>query len=165
MYWSSRVKQPLQILENLADYIFRVPKGIVWIVEPAVAQWDEQRHFWSSRYIYNINFDREKETIEFKSLKFGIFSILLPKYSNLPFKEWRLMPSSTSTVTLRLKTALMTIEFTIKEDFVCISNIEDISKGPLHEIIGIDFKVRHLKRVSPKQYPKFINLFIFKKFC
>lgn len=40
----------------------------------------------------------------------------------------------------------MIIEFTIKENFVCISNIKNIAEGPLHKILDKYYKVRDLKR-------------------
>lgn len=48
---------------------------------------------WTSKDVYYQEFDSESNTLSFKIGKLGFFGFALPKYHNLPFKNWEMFPN------------------------------------------------------------------------
>lgn len=80
--------------ENCIVILITLPDTIVWIETPIVAQWDDHKNGWYTRYVYNTKYDPDEKTVEFRATKFGIYSIALPRYYNLPYTYWSLQPNS-----------------------------------------------------------------------
>lgn len=64
----------------------------LWLSEPIICSWDDDRKIWTTEHIKEPEFNEEKQLITFRTQRFGVFSLAVEKYCCMPFRYWRMRP-------------------------------------------------------------------------
>ncbi|KAF2897504.1 hypothetical protein ILUMI_08660, partial [Ignelater luminosus] len=124
----------------------RLPEHIVWFDVPLVCQWDDNEQLWTTKDIYDLKYMEDENRFIFRTGRFGCFAMAMYKFCNMPYQSWELRPAADGTIIFRITAAIIFIEFTIKEDLICISHLENTPNNALQKIIGVYFTFPKLIR-------------------
>lgn len=137
----------------------------MWIDVPVVCHWDKEKSYWSTNDIHDFKHIEEKGYVTFRTGVFGRFSVAAFRYSNIPFQAWEMKPEIESvifswaliktsngfdfsgSVTLQISASILVVDFNVKDNLVCISQIQNNPGDILNDIVGVYFKLPKLIRV------------------
>lgn len=122
------------------------PKHVIFLEQPIICRWDHDNKYWTSANISKVEYDNENNIITFRTGVFGIFAFATLRYNHLPFRNWRIIPEKDESVTVKLITAGLRIDFNIKGGLICLALLEKYTTSSLNHIIGKYFKLSRLKR-------------------
>lgn len=122
------------------------PKNVIFLQPPIICRWDLDNKYWSTANISKVEYDNENHTITFKTDDFGIFAFATLRYNHLPFHNWKIIPEKDESVTVKLITAGLRINFNIKGGLICLALLKKNDDNCLTPIIGKYFKLSRLKR-------------------
>lgn len=74
---------PVSVQYKLADNVFTTEND-----EIQVGVWDEENRVWSTEFIEDLSFDREKRWLMFSTRKFAPIAYLQSKITDYPFDSW-----------------------------------------------------------------------------
>lgn len=117
-------------------------------------RWDEDEHIWSTDGFYNIKYDEETATLKFRTSCFGILGFGADRWINMPYTFWELRPLEQSRTRLTLKAQHVTLEFTIQNDEICLSSLQDVprSQKVQDNLLNVYMKPAAFIKVSSYSY-------------
>lgn len=106
------------ILISFSFTVDRLPETVFWFEPPVVAHWLPERKMWSTKYVHDVKFNEEKQTIAFRVGRLGIHGLAGYKFANLPFQSWELKPETGKSGRLHAGVVLTVAAATIQAEFV-----------------------------------------------
>ncbi|CAG9853528.1 unnamed protein product [Phyllotreta striolata] len=150
-------KQPEQIEEEMRkqeealDRLIAIdltwPQHVIFLELPIVCVWMEKEKHWTKRYVHDLKHNEDKGTMSLKTQVFGIFGLATLRYANLPFQAWDVKPESNGSVTINITTAIIILEFNVKDGLVCISQLQNSPNRALLDQIGKYVKLHRVKKM------------------
>ncbi|KAF2885426.1 hypothetical protein ILUMI_20706 [Ignelater luminosus] len=123
-----------------------LPDHVLWLHMPMVCQWDEENYQWTTGDIYDLKYNEEENCLTFRTGRFGCFALATYKYSNMPYQAWEIKPDADDTILFQITAAILLIEFKIKGDLICISQLQNLPNENLQSITGVYYKLPKLIR-------------------
>ncbi|XP_043528428.1 dynein axonemal intermediate chain 7-like isoform X1 [Frieseomelitta varia] len=140
------IEAEMKALELAMDALIlltlKLPETVFWFEPPVVAHWLPEKKMWSTKYVHDVKFNEEKQTIAFRVGRLGIHGLAGYKFANLPFQSWELKPEAGKSgrlhagVVLTVTAATIQAEFVIREDRVCLNSFTGAASIPLKETLG-----------------------------
>ncbi|CAH1102221.1 unnamed protein product [Psylliodes chrysocephalus] len=153
-------KQPEQIeeemrkqeeaLDGLIFIDLTWPQHVIFLELPIVCIWIEEDKCWTKKYVHDLKHNEEKGTLSFMTQCFGIFGLATLRYANLPFQAWDIKPESDGSITFNITTAIIILEFNIKNGLMCISQLQNSPNKALLDQIGKYVKLHVIKKMLKK---------------
>ncbi|XP_011499265.1 PREDICTED: axonemal 84 kDa protein [Ceratosolen solmsi marchali] len=126
-------------MEALILVTLKLPETKLWFEPPLVAHWLSDEKIWSTEDVHDIKYNEEKQTITFRTGKFGIHGLVAYRFINLPFQSWELKPEADKNgngVILSITGAIIQLEFLIREDMVCLNSVVGAAHKVFENIEG-----------------------------
>lgn len=120
------------------------PKHVIFLEPPVICRWDPQKKNWTKSDIHNVQY--EEGTVRFRTGIFGIFAFASPRHKHLPFRNWRITPEKDDSITVKILSTVLKMDFNIKGDSICLAAVENGSAQALDDILGKYLKLNRLKR-------------------
>lgn len=57
-----------------------------------VCQWSSEQNLWTTKNVHDVKHNEEKQTIQFRTGKFGPFAMAVYRYNSMPFQAWEIKP-------------------------------------------------------------------------
>ncbi|KAK1136444.1 hypothetical protein K0M31_000996 [Melipona bicolor] len=140
------IEAEMKALELAMDALIlltlKLPETVFWFEPPVVAHWLPEKKMWSTKYVHDVKFNEEKQTIAFRVGRLGVHGLAAYKFANLPFQSWELKPETGKSgrlhagVVLTVTAATIQAEFVIREDRVCLNSFTGAASIPLKETLG-----------------------------
>jgi hypothetical protein len=129
---STSQADPVGVIITLPDYIFTTPKD-----EIKVGIWDEDQNVWSSDYIEDLAFDREKRELEFSTRKFAPIAFLQSKVTDFPYDSWylRCVDQEKALLTKRINLNIEISPLSVKLVEMDQPELKHLIEKPMH--VGI----------------------------
>lgn len=141
------LKQQEAEMDKLILLNISMPQHVIWLDVPMVVHWDRRNKLWTRKHVYDFKHVEEKNYITFRTGAFGTFALATNKYASLPYQAWELKPEIDGTVTLQITTALLMLEFNIKESLVSMTQLQNSPNNALQDIVGKYYKLSMLKKL------------------
>lgn len=125
------------IINKLVSVTVALEENCLWFEPPNLVQWNAEKKCWTDEYIVDCRFNEEKQNYTFRSGRLGIFGFMVQRYSNLPYQTWELRPESANTVLFNLTASTVVVDFKIKNDKVCIVQIQNAPSAVLDHLIDV----------------------------
>lgn len=122
------------------------PTHVIFLQFPVLCRWDNKKNHWTKSNIHRVSYDKENSIIRFRTAVFGTFAFATPRYINLPFRNWRIQPEKDESVTVKIMSVVLRLNFNIKGNLICLSLVENNPAKALQDITGKYFKLNRLKR-------------------
>lgn len=110
--------------EKLICFSLCLPKDVIFLENPSVCLWDENSKSWTTRGIYEIDFEHMERKLTFRSSGFGLFGLSVKRHMNYPYKNWDVRPNADDSISIVLEGSKVTINLTIHESNVRIDDFE-----------------------------------------
>nr|XP_018902246.1 PREDICTED: protein CASC1-like [Bemisia tabaci] len=134
-------------LEKLVTISIVLPDNILWFEPPTVVQWDDQHKYWSTQYIFDQKFNEEKQVVVFRAGRMRPFGLATFRFSNLPYQTWEIRPGPGSTISFSITAAIIIVEFLVKNDEICLNQLQNATSTALQELVGIFYKPHKLMKL------------------
>lgn len=122
------------------------PKHVIFPQYPILCRWDDEQKNWTKTHIHQVAYDTEKGSINFRTAVFGIFSFATLRYYNLPYTNWRIRPEKNESVTVKIVSPIVRMDFNITGGLICLSLLYNCSENILETVKGKYLKLSRLKR-------------------
>lgn len=113
-------------------------------------QWDKENGYWSTEYIYEVKFNEEKQALSFRAGKMTAFGLAVFKYNNFPYQNWKLKWDARSTspqIVFCLNTSALVLEFIIRANELCITQLENANTSALQQLVGVFYEPKVLVKL------------------
>ncbi|KAJ8958390.1 hypothetical protein NQ318_002172 [Aromia moschata] len=108
---------------------------------------ERRRETLEQKDVQDLKHNEEKGMVSFRTGAFGIFGLAALRYANLPYQAWEIRPEEDGTVTFQLTTAVLFLEFNVKDGLICITLLKNSPNKSLKSLTGTYFKFHKLKRI------------------
>lgn len=105
---STAVTDPIQATFKLPEYVFTTDKD-----DMKMGVWDTSTNTWNSELIEELNFDKAKRELSFKTRKFAPIAFLQPKTIDFPYDSWYLRCTDEQVGLLTINTKRITLNIEI----------------------------------------------------
>ncbi|KAK7867388.1 hypothetical protein R5R35_008932 [Gryllus longicercus] len=146
----AELKKQEEQLEKLPLVNIGLPENVLWFEPPTVVIWNDTG-YWSTADCHDFKFNEDKQILTFRLGRFGPLALAAYRYCNLPYQTWELKPDLKSKgVLLNITANIVIVEFTVKDDLVCLSQLQNGATAALQEIVGIYYKPHVLQRIMQR---------------
>ena len=98
-----------------------------------VGVWDSDLQQWTTDYIEDLTFDKQKRQLDFQSRKFAPICYLQPKTTDFPYDSWYIRCIAPQRALLSIKTKRIDVNFEIHPLFV---KIVEMDQPELKHLLG-----------------------------
>ncbi|CAD1470876.1 unnamed protein product [Heterotrigona itama] len=116
------IEAEMKALELAMDALIlltlKLPETVFWFEPPVVAHWLPEKKMWSTKYVHDVKYNEEKQTIAFRVGRLGIHGLAGYKFANLPFQSWELKPETGRSGRLHAGVVLTVTAATVQAEFV-----------------------------------------------
>ncbi|XP_026669128.1 protein CASC1-like [Ceratina calcarata] len=162
------IEAEMKALEQAMDALvlinLKLPESVLWFEPPMIAHWIPEKNMWSTKYVHDVKYNEEKQTIAFRTGRLGIHGLAVYKFANLPFQSWEMKPETGKAgrehggVVLTITAATVQAEFVTREDRVCLNSFTGTGSGPLKGILGeymeLESLIVRLQQVGCDLFPE-----------
>ncbi|KAI4454788.1 lung adenoma susceptibility 1-related [Holotrichia oblita] len=134
-------------LDKLMLVTLTLPEHVMFLDLPTVCYWNKKRRFWTTEDVHDLKHIEEKNYMTFRTGRFGQFALAVNRYINFPFQAWELKPEADGSVSFQITCAILMVEFNIKENRVCLTQLQNSPNNALQDIVGTYFKLPKLIRI------------------
>lgn len=129
--------------DDLVWFTLELPKKRIYFETPMPVRWNAEKMCWTSDDVYDTKWNEKTYTCKFKLGKSGPFAISVFKFSNLPYFNFCMKPSSdwkkNPEIELEITTRNFPITFKIRENTVTIADFGDMRASYVSHIINVPF--------------------------
>ncbi|XP_068082233.1 dynein axonemal intermediate chain 7 [Anabrus simplex] len=134
----AELKKQEEQLEKLILVNITLPETVLWFEPPFTVLWDEEKGYWSTAECHDFKFNEDKQILTFCLGRSGLLGLAAYRYCNFPFQTWEIKPDfKEDKVVLSITAAIVSVEFTFKEEKVCLSLLQNGATNALQEIVGV----------------------------
>ncbi|XP_024084323.1 uncharacterized protein LOC112127486 [Cimex lectularius] len=110
--------------DDMISVTIHLENGLFKLNDPIPVIWDEERKIWSRKHLFQCRYYKNENVVQFQLNKLAPFAFALPRFHQLPYKDWCLTPHEQNLVSLHLTCQDFTILFLIGEEKVSLENVE-----------------------------------------
>ncbi|XP_014273952.1 uncharacterized protein [Halyomorpha halys] len=134
--------------DDLVWFTLKLPKQIVYFETPVPVRWNTEKMSWTTDDVYDTKWNENTRTCKFKLGKSAPFAISVFKFSNLPYHQFSMKPSSdwkkNPEIELEITTRNFPITFKIKGEYITIGKLDHPGAKDIPHIINVPFSFEEL---------------------
>ncbi|KAF5285229.1 hypothetical protein FQR65_LT13344, partial [Abscondita terminalis] len=134
-------------LDKLIFVAVQLPTHVMWTDTPTVCMWDSGKKAWSTEDVHDYKYLEETASVTFRAKRFGMFSFVMNRFTNLPYQTWEVKPEEDGTVTVQLVAAILVLDFNVKGNRIAIMEVQNAPNESLNDYLGVYYKLPKLKRL------------------
>ena len=121
---------PVSVQYKLADTIFTTEND-----EISVGVWDEETRQFSTEYIEDLSFNREKKILQFSTRKFAPIAYLQSKITDIPYDSWYIRSIGDQVALLTIVAKRIKLQIEIHALFV---KLIEMPQPELKHLVGVE---------------------------
>ncbi|KAK9506896.1 hypothetical protein O3M35_008746 [Rhynocoris fuscipes] len=136
-------------IDKLINIEIILPDNVLWFEAPAPVLWHNDSKIWSNQHVYDVKFNDEKQTINFKLGRTLPIGLSVNRFYNLPYQTWELRPGTadSKTVYFSLTASTVMLEFIIKGNQLALEKLQNTPSLVLNPFLKKFYDLDELMKI------------------